>query len=216
MPQAHAVTHTDDLARRSAGGLGDALDQAAAAAAGGDFARAAAAAARLRQYADHAATAVVRDALAAGCDWWALGEYLGLHPQAAYEQHRGAAEGLRTPAEQRPHLAVVCTAGLVAAHDLDDECGVDLDDLGADHSLATESTVTRLRAAAATLGEDVWITVRLPGDYEGADDLDDDVAITRWTTVVLHPDELGWLREALQLRAEAADTDGEDDELEPL
>jgi hypothetical protein len=30
---------------------------------------------------------------------------------------------------------VVCTAGLVAEHDLDDEYGVDLDDLGDDHSL---------------------------------------------------------------------------------
>ncbi|MEW2386311.1 hypothetical protein AB0873_30135 [Micromonospora sp. NPDC047707] len=175
---------------------------------------------RLRQYAEHAATAVVRDALAAGLDWWALGEHVGLHPQAAYEQHRTAAEGLRPPAEQRPGLAVVCAAGLVAAHDLDDECGVDLDDLGDDHSLTAEPTVARLRAAAAALGEDVWIAVRLPGDYEGADDLDDDVAITRWTTVVLHPDELGWLREALALRTEATDPDDEDDEgtddLEPL
>ena len=218
MPQARAVTHTDDLARRYAGTLGDALDQAAAAAAGGDFARAVTAAGRLRQYAEHAGTAVVRDALAAGLDWWALGEHLGLHPQAAYEQHRSAAEGLRPPAEQRPGLAVVCTAGLVAAHDLD--AGVDLDDLGEDHSLTSEPTVARLRAAAATLGEDVWIAVRLPGGYEGADDLDDDTAITRWTTVVLHPDDLGWLREALTLRAEAADADTDDDEgeddLEPL
>jgi hypothetical protein len=89
MPQAHAVTHTDDLARRCAGALGDALDQAAEAAAAGDFARAVAAAGRLREYAEHAGTAVVRDALAAGCDWWTLGEHLGLHPQAAYEQYRG-------------------------------------------------------------------------------------------------------------------------------
>lgn len=63
----------------------------------------------------------------------------------------------------------------------------------------------------------MWIAVRLPGTYEGEDDLDDDTAISRWTTVVDHPDELGWLREALQLRAEAADTDDEEeDDLEPL
>jgi hypothetical protein len=48
------------------------------------------------------------------------------------------------------------------------------------------------------------------GDYEDADDLDDGAAIQRWTTVVTHPDELGWLREALQLLA-CGDHDEEDD-----
>jgi hypothetical protein len=156
---------------------------------------------------------VVRDALAAGVGWWALGELLGLHPQAAWESCRAVTEGLSSPAEQRPGLAVVCTAGLVSSHDFDDEYGIDADDLGADHSLAAEPTVARLRAAAAVLNEDLWIAVRLPGGYEGADDAPDtDVAITRWTTVVLHPDELGWLREALAFNA----TDDEEDELEPL
>jgi len=80
-------------------------------------------------------------------------------------------------------------------------------------ALTTEPTVARLRAATAVLDEDLWIAVRLPGGYEGADDAPDtDVAITRWTTVVLHPDELGWLREALAFNA----TDDEEDELEPL
>lgn len=46
----------------------------------------------------------------------------------------------------------------------------------------------------------------------GADDLDDRVVPSRWITVVIYPDELGWLREALQLRAVG---DGED-ELELL
>ena len=46
----------------------------ATAAASGDFATASTAAANLRQYAEYAVTAVVRDALAAGLDWWALGE----------------------------------------------------------------------------------------------------------------------------------------------
>jgi hypothetical protein len=67
--------------------------------------------------------------------------------------------------------------------------------------------VANIRAAAELLDEDVWIAVRLPGDYEGADDLDDGVAVQRWTTVVAHPDELGWLREALA-------ADHEDDELD--
>jgi hypothetical protein len=74
--------------------------------------------------------------------------------------------------------------------------------------------VVQLRAAAQLLGNDIWIAVKLPGEYDG-DDLDDDAAIRRWTTVALYPDELGWLREALALNAEDPDDD-EDDDLEPL
>ncbi|MBT2233469.1 hypothetical protein [Nonomuraea sp. NEAU-A123] len=81
---------------------------------------------------------------------------LGLHPQAAYEQHPGAAEDLRPPALQRPQLAVVCTAGLLAEH------GIDMADLGDDHSLTQDPTVARLRAAAELLDEDLWIAVRPP------------------------------------------------------
>jgi hypothetical protein len=157
---------------------------------------------------------VVRDAVAAGIDWWDLGEVLGLHPQAVDERYQGLDAGLSSPAAQRPALAVVCTAGLAASHDFDDEYGIDIEDLSDDHSLAAEPSVTRLRAAAATLGEDLWIAVRLPGDYEGADDAPDpDAAITRWTTVVLHPDELGWLREALAFNA--ADDELADDQDDP-
>lgn len=86
---------------------------------------------------------------------------------------------------------MVYTAGLLDAHDLDDESGIDLDDLGDDHSLTQDPTVVRLRAAAAALHEDAWIAVRLPGTYEGEDEIDDDAAISRWSTVVTHPDELG-------------------------
>jgi hypothetical protein len=139
----------------------------------------------------------------AGTDWWTLGELLGLHPQAAYEQYQGLNAGLPSPAAQRPDLA--------ATHDFDDEHGIDLDDLGDDHSLAAEPTVAQLQAAAAALGEDLWIAVRLPGDYEGADDAPDtDAPITRWTTVVLHLDELGWLSEALALNAAAHDEQDDD------
>ena len=59
----------------------------------------------------------------------------------------------------------------------------------------------------------MWIAVRLPGGYEGADDLDDGAASARWTTAVTHPDDLGWLREALQLRTE---NPAEEDDPEPL
>jgi hypothetical protein len=214
MPKAQPVTHTEDLYHRAGTALGDAVEQAATAVAGGDFARAATAAQRLARYAGHVQVAVVRDALAAGADWWQLGEHLGLHPQAAYEQYRGASEGLHPPAQQHPQLAVVCTAGLLAHHDQADEYGVDLDDLGDDHSLTQDPTVLRLRLAAAALGEDVWIAVRLPGGYEGADDLDDGAASARWMTVVTRPDDLGWLREALQLRTENPAED--EDDLEAL
>ncbi|ETK35291.1 hypothetical protein [Microbispora sp. ATCC PTA-5024] len=71
--------------------------------------------------------------------------------------------------------------------------------------------MARLREAAKLLGEDVWIAVKLPGSYEGDDDLPEGAAACRWTTVALYPDELDWLREALALNA--AD---EDDELELL
>ncbi|GAA3616233.1 hypothetical protein GCM10022419_121880 [Nonomuraea rosea] len=182
------------------------------------MAAASTAAANLRQYAEHPVTAVVRDALAAGLDWWALGEHLGPAPLACTHRPPTSStaappKGLRTPAQQRPDLAVVCTAGLLDAHDLDNESGIDLDDLGDDHSLTQDLSVVRLRTAAAAVGEDAWIAVRLPGTYEGEDEIDDNAAISRWSTVVTHPDELGWLREALHHRDETEDPD---DELEPL
>ena len=184
--------------------------------AGGAFDQAATAAQHLRQYAEHVQTAVVRDVLAAGTDTGGGSATICSCTRRPATSSTGVSpRACAPPAEQQPHLAVVCTAGLVAEHDLDDEYGVDLDDLGDDHSLTRDPTVVRLREAAALLDEDVWIAVRLPDDYEGADDLDDSAATSRWATVVAHPDELGWLREALALNAE--DPDGEaDDDLEPL
>ena len=41
-------------------------------------------------------------------------------------------------------------------------------------------------------GDDIWIAVRLPGEYEG----EDRQVIKQWTTVVLGEDELTWLKEA--------------------
>jgi hypothetical protein len=94
---------------------------------------------------------------------------------------------------------------------MDTAHGIDLDDLDPQHSLTTDPTVTQLRAAAQLLDDDIWIAVKVPGAYEGDDDLNDDAAIRRWTTVALYPDELGWLREALALNAEDPD-----DDVEPL
>ncbi|GAA2858046.1 hypothetical protein GCM10010517_16470 [Streptosporangium fragile] len=73
----------------------------------------------------------------------------------------------------------------------------------------------RLRQAVTLLDEDVWIAVKLPGAYEGDDDLPEGAAARRWTTVALYPDELGWLREALALNG-ADNPDDEDDDLELL
>ena len=159
---------------------------------------------------------VVRDALAAGLDWWQIGELLTVHPQAAFDAYANLADSTRTPAQQRPELAVVCTAGLAAEHDMDTEHGIDLDDLDPQHRLTTDPTVRRLRAAAQLLDDDIWIAVKLPGEYDGDDDLDDGAASHRWSTVALYPDELGWLREALALNADTTDDEEEDDDLEPL
>ena len=184
---------------------------AAAAAAAADWKRATASAARVQAGALHLHHSVIRDALAEGLDWWQAGELLGMHPQAAFEQYANLADSTTTPARQRPALAVTCTAGLAAVHDLEPPHGIDIEDLDDSHSIGADPTVARLQDMAATLGQDIWVAVRLPGEYEGDDDLEDGTAIRRWTTVVLHPDELGWLREALAINAEDAGPDDEDD-----
>ena len=78
---------------------------------------------------------------------------------------------------------MVCTAGLATEHDMTSDHGIDLDDLDPQHSLTTDPTLVRLRQGAEMLGEDIWVAVKLPGEYDGDDDLDDEVAIRRWTTV---------------------------------
>jgi hypothetical protein len=188
------------------------VDKAAAAAAAADWKQATASAARVQAGALHLHHSVIRDALAEGLDWHEVGELLGVHPQAAFEQYANLADGTATPARQRPALAVTCTAGLAAVHDMEPWYGIDVDDLDSGHSLAADPTIARMRETAAMLGQDIWITVKLPGEYEGDDDLEDGTAIRRWTTVVLHPDELGWLREALAADAEDADEDEELDD----
>lgn len=128
--------------------------------------------------------------LGAHVNWWRLGDLLGLHPQAAYEKYGQHREGLRSPAEQHPELdTVLVTAGLAAEHNWGDEYGIDIEDLGIEHSLAADPTVAAMRQAAQLRGDDVWIAERLPGEYEGDRDADDDQVIKQWTTVVLGPDE---------------------------
>lgn len=184
---------------------------AAAAAAAADWKRAMSCAARVGTGALHLYHSVIRDALAAGLDWWDVGELLGAHPQAAFEQYANLTDGTTTPARQRPALAVTCTAGLADVHDMEPCYGIDADDLDPGHSIRSEPTVARLRETAAMTGQDIWIAVKLAGEYQGDDYLENGTAIRRWTTVALHPDELGWLREALALNAADEDPGDEDD-----
>jgi hypothetical protein len=216
MTPARTGAYTDVFREQYGTSFTEGLTAAAVAATAGDWKQATILADRFQAGGRHLSHSVVRDALAAGLDWWRLGELLTMHPQAAFDQYANLLVGTTTPAQQRPHLAVVCTAGLVAEHDMAAEYGIDLDDLDPQHSLTTDRTVVRLREAAELLGEDVWIAVKLPGEGEGDDDLPDFAAIRRWTTVALYPDELGWLREALALNAGAENPDDQDNELEPL
>jgi hypothetical protein len=148
----------------------------------------------------------VRDALARDADWHELAGVLGMHPQAAFETCAHLAGHRNTPARQRPDLAVVLTAGLAAEHDMRREYGIDIKDLSPDHSLHTEPGVRRVRDAAELVGDDVWITVTTPGDFEGAegDPTPGVDAIQQWASVVAHPAELTWVREMLALNASAA------------
>ncbi len=200
--------HTGAFRDQHGGAIAADVGKAAAA----DWKQATASAARVQGSALHLHHNVVCDALDAGLDWWEVGELLGMHPQAAFEQYANLAGGTAAPAGQRPALAVTCTAGLAAVHDAEPWYGIDTGDLDPGHSLSADPTVARLRETAALLGQDIWVSVKLPGEYQGDDDLEDGAVIRRWTTVVLHPDELGWLREALA--ADVGGTGMGDDEVE--
>lgn len=116
---ARAGAYTRAFRDQHGGSLAADLDGSAAAAAAADWKHAAASAARVQADALYLHHSVVRDALAGGLDWWAIGELLAMHPQAAFEEYANLADGTTTPAQQRPALAVVCTAGLAALHDMD-------------------------------------------------------------------------------------------------
>lgn len=186
----------------------DAPRTAGDAAAAGDYRAALAQAERLALGAGQLRQALVRDALARGADWQELADMLEMHPQAAFETYAHLADHRNTPARQRPDLAVVLTAGLAAEHDMRGEYGIDIKDLGSDHSLHAEPGVRRVRGAAELVGDDVWIAVTIPGDFEGAegDPAPGADAIQQWTSVVLHPVELTWLREMLALNAASDET----------
>jgi hypothetical protein len=48
-----------------------------------------------------------------------------MHPQAAFDRYANLIKGTVLPAEQRPDLAVVCTAGLAAVHGMKPEYGIE-------------------------------------------------------------------------------------------
>jgi hypothetical protein len=194
------ASRTAQFAGQAADALADAPRQAAAAVSRSDpraaLARAEHAATGLRQ-------AIVADMLAGGADWWQAGDALAMHPQAAFEAYAHLSADRQAPAAQRPGLSIVLTAGLAGAHDPQLEYGIDIDDLGPDHSVNTDPGVVRVREAARLLGTGAWIVATMPGDFEGAegDPVPGTDAISQWTSVVTEPAELTWLREAIALNA---------------
>lgn len=138
----------------------------------------------------------ILDALDAGADWWAIGHILGQHPQAAFDTYANLAENTRTPAQQRPKLAVLLTAGLNGTHHPCPEYGVHLDHLG----FTPDPRAEQIRAAAQLCGQHTWIRITPPPPrhtgrpFAGLD------VLSRWTSVLDNEAELATLRQALQPR----------------
>jgi hypothetical protein len=198
---ASPAARTAQFAGQAASALADAPHRAAAAVACADLRAALAQAERAEHAVAGLRQAIVADMLAGGTDWWQAGEALAMHPQAAFEAYGRLADGRQAPAAQRPGLAIVITAGLDSEHDVLPEYGIDIDDLGPDHSVNADPGVVRIREAARTVGTRAWITVTTPGGFEGAegDPAPGEDAISQWTSVVTGPEELTWLTEALAM-----------------
>ncbi len=189
-----------------AGVFTDAPARAAEAAAAGDYRAALDQASRLELAAGQLRQALLREALTDGADWWVVAELLGTGPQQAFEACAHLAGDRVTPAQQRPGHAVVLTAG----HDMRAEYGIDIEDLGTSHSLHAEPGVRRVRDAAGLLGDDVWICVTIPGDFEGSEDdpTPGDDVIRQWTSVVTGAGELSWVKQMLALNAAGNESGG--------
>ncbi|MFC7246943.1 hypothetical protein ACFQO7_31075 [Catellatospora aurea] len=186
-----------------------AVADATAAAGAGRLREVSLAAERLRDGGQYLFMAVLEDALAAGMDWWALGDMVSLHPQAAWEQYgKNRTAPAAAPARQRPHLAIKLTAGLSGVHEHSAEYGPDIADLGTPCSFAFDPTVDRIRRAAQTLGEDVWIAVNLPDRARpAAEPIDGVDAVKQWISVLTDDDDVAWLREVLDVYAVQYDSD---------
>ena len=94
--------HTGAFRDQHGGAIAADVGKAAAAAAAADWKQATASAARVQGSALHLHHNVVCDALDAGLDWWEVGELLGMHPQAAFEQYANLAGGTAAPPASGP------------------------------------------------------------------------------------------------------------------
>jgi len=90
----------------------------------GDLNQATAATQRVVDTGRHLLNSAVRNTLAAGLDWRAIGELLDTHPPTAFDVYANLADGTHLPAQQCPQLPVVCTARLAAEHAMNTEHGV--------------------------------------------------------------------------------------------
>lgn len=212
MTTASPAAQTAQFAGQAAAALAAAPHLAAAAVARADPRAALAQAERAEHAVAGLRQAIVADVLAGGADWWQAGEALAMHPQAAFEAYGHLAGDGQAPAAQRPALAIVLTAGLDSEHDVLPEYGIDIDDLGPDHSVNADPGVTRIRDAARVLGARAWITVTTPGGFEGAegDPEPGQDAISQWTSVVTGQEELTWLTEALAMNTTGTEDPGDD------
>jgi hypothetical protein len=141
------------------------------------------------------------DALDAGADWWAVGQVLRLHPQTAFDLYANLRDGTRTPAQQRPHLVLLLTAGLVDVHHPCPEYGRDVDTLAVP-GLNAEPRAQQIRAAARTLRRRAWIRVALPEGRHTGEPIGELDIISRWTSVAHDDVELAVLREALAVKTD--------------
>jgi hypothetical protein len=116
------------------------------------------------------------------------------------------------PAKRQPGPCGLFSGVLDSDHDVLPQYGIDVDDLGPDHSVNADPGVVRIREAACLLGTRAWIMVTTPGGFEGAegDPAPGEDAISQWTSVVTRPEELTWFNEALALNVMG--TEDPDDE----
>jgi hypothetical protein len=205
-------TRTARFAGQAAAALADAPHRAAAAVARADLRAALAQAERAEHAVAGLRQAIVADMLAGGANWWRAGEALAMHPQAAFEAYGHLAGDVQAPAAQRPALAIVLTAGMDSEHEVLPEYGIDIDDLGPDHSVKADPGVVRIREAARATGTRAWITVTTPGGFEGAegDPEPGEDAISQWTSVVTSQEELTWLSQALAINTTGGEDPDED------
>lgn len=136
----------------------------------------------------------ILDALDAGADWWAIGEILSEHPQAAFNRFANLAPDTRTPAQQHPKLAVLLTAGLTGTHHPCPEYGVDLEHLG----FVTDPQAERIRAAARLCSQRPWIRITPPVGRHASEPFVGLDVLSRWTSVLADKNELATLRQALR------------------